>query len=202
MKITDNVDLIDGTMANSYVIQDGNDVILVDAGTKSSGRKIVDYFKKKNIKPTTVLITHYHPDHIGGLLMVYNEFKPEIYVPREEIDTVRGKSGIVPARSFMSHLVAGISRSAPVEDVSPADTVKLPYIEVIPTPGHTPGSTSYFYRTDNVLFVGDAFSVKSGKAEINRSFTVDPALAEKSKEKILSMKGVKILPGHGSPLQN
>ncbi len=201
MKITDHVDLIDGTMANSYVIHEGNEVILIDAGTKSSGRKIVDYFKN-NIKPTAVLITHYHPDHIGGLQLIYNEFQPEIYVPREEIDTVKGKSRMIPASSFMSRIVAGISKVAPVDQVSPADTLKFPYIEVIPTPGHTPGSTSYLYRTDNVIFVGDAFSVKSGKAVINKAFTLDLALAERSREKILSIRGVKILPGHGSPMQN
>jgi len=200
MKISEKVEMIDGSMANCYVIHQDDKILLIDAGTKSTGRKIVNYFRQSGNKPDTVLITHYHPDHIGGLRMIYDEFKPQIYAPRVEIPVLTGKEKIEPTKSFLSKMVAGMSRIDPVEDVKESEGLQLPFIDVIPSPGHTPGSTSYLFKPENILFVGDAFSVSSGEAKINKSFTADIPAAERSKEKLLSMKGVTVLPGHGSSM--
>ncbi len=201
MKISENVELIKAGFVNCYALRHGSQRILVDAGTKSAGKKLISFYRERGEKPDLVLITHYHPDHIGGLHMIYEEFKPEIYAPEIEIPVIQGKEKIESTKSMLSKLVSGVSRIDAVEAVRPAESLELPFIEVIPTPGHTPGSVSYLFKEDGIIFIGDAFSVSSGKPKINRAFTLDIPKAEASMNYVLSKKGMTILPGHGEPLR-
>jgi len=199
MKISANVEFIEGTLANSYAIFTDEETFLIDAGTRGSGKKIISYFEKTNRKPDVVLITHYHPDHIGGLRLIYERFKPRIYVPDSELDVVRGNAKIIPAKSILSHLISRFSRIDIVPEAEPVSNFSDKNISILPTPGHTPQSTSYILNLDKVIFIGDAFSIKSdGSYVINKAFTLDMDRAKKSMELILSYKGYKVAPGHGS----
>ncbi|EQD41007.1 Beta-lactamase-like domain protein, partial [mine drainage metagenome] len=90
MKVSGSIERIDGTMANAYTFTLNGKVILIDAGTRGSGKKIVSYFNSRGTKPDIVLITHYHPDHIGGLKTLKDAFSPIIYMPDREVDVATG----------------------------------------------------------------------------------------------------------------
>ncbi len=197
MKITENIELIDGTMANCYSVNLDGRQLLIDTGTRGSSKKIIDYYRKNNLKPEIVLITHYHPDHVGGLKSIRDEFGAKIYAPDAEIGVISGKERMTPAKSLASRLVSGFMKSEPVEGLSRSSELSLEGLEVVETPGHTPGSTSYFFSKDNVLFVGDAVVVSSGKLGLNKAFTLDMAKAEESRKKILEHPAQIILSGHG-----
>ena len=197
MKITENIELIDGTMANCYSVNLDGRRLLIDTGTRGSSKKIIDYYRKNNLKPEIVLITHYHPDHVGGLKSIRDEFGAKIYAPDAEIGVISGKERMTPAKSLASRLVSGFMKSEPVEGLSRSSELSLEGLEVVETPGHTPGSTSYFFSKDNVLFVGDAVVVSSGKLGLNKAFTLDMAKAEESRKKILEHPSQIILSGHG-----
>jgi hydroxyacylglutathione hydrolase len=197
MKVTDNIELIDGTMANCYAVNLEGKSILIDTGTKGSSKKIIEYYKKKNMKPDMVLITHYHPDHVGGLKAIKTEFNPEIYVPDVEVGVISGREKMTPAKSLASRMVAGFMKSDPVEDLKKASDLKMEGIEVVETSGHTPGSTSYYFKNEDAMFVGDAVVVSSGKLGLNRTFTLDMQKAEESRKKIIDSPSKIILSGHG-----
>ena len=197
MKITENIELIDGTMANCYSVNLDGRQLLIDTGTRGSSKKIIDYYRKNNLKPEIVLITHYHPDHVGGLKSIRDEFGAKIYAPDAEIGVISGKERMTPAKSLASRLVSGFMKSEPVEGLSRSSELSLEGLEVVETPGHTPGSTSYFFSKDNVLFVGDAVVVSSGKLGLNKAFTLDMAKAEESRKKIMEHPAQIILSGHG-----
>lgn len=201
MKITDNVELIDGTLANCYVVTYGGKSVLIDAGMRSSAKKIISYFNQKGTKPDSVLITHYHMDHIGGLSDVVGAFSSDVYADDREISVLKGESKVKSTGSLMSKMVSGAIKTRPIEMVKPTGEVPYDWIKVVSTTGHTPGSTSYLFVPDNVLFVGDAVTEKNGELSINRQFSLDMPQAEKSKNLITSMSGVTILPGHGKPLK-
>lgn len=200
MKISDAVERIDGTMANAYVISLGGKKVLVDAGTEGSGRKIVDFFTKNGSKPDYVLITHYHMDHVGGLKLIYDTFRPAIYAPGVEVPVIQGRQKMEVAPGFLPRLVASVSKAKPVEDVRDVATFSLEGLKVIETPGHTPGSTSFLLEQERLIFSGDAISTDGGKASVNRRFTYDQAKALESFDKVMGMKPITILPGHGEPL--
>jgi hydroxyacylglutathione hydrolase len=198
MKVTDNIELIDGTMANCYAVKFEGKNILIDTGTKGSSKKIIEYYKKKNTKPDMVLITHYHPDHVGGLKAIKTEFNPEIYVPDAEVGVISGTEKMTPAKSLASRMVAGFMKSEPVEDLKKASDLKMEGIEVVETPGHTPGSTSYYFKNEDTIFVGDAVVVSSDKLGLNKTFTLDMQKAEESRKKIIDSPAKIILSGHGN----
>lgn len=199
MKITEHIDLIDGTMANCYSVRLGENTVLIDAGMKGSAKKIIMYYNEKKAKPEIILITHYHPDHVGGLHILTEEFKPDVFVPDREVDVITGKAKPVPTRSIMSHIVAGMARITPVGSVKSASELKIDGIHVVETPGHTPGSTSYYVEEDDALFVGDAVNNTRNGLQINKGFTLNLKEAEKSRQIIMEHEAKLILPGHGPP---
>src|ERR1700687_4017044 len=100
---------------------------------------ILEYARKEGYEIDKILITHYHPDHLGGHMMGQNiegsakmleHVKAKVYVNRNEADGVKQ--------------VAGLSDSDMVK-VDAGDTVKVGDLEVkfLHTPGHPPGSQCF-----------------------------------------------------------
>ncbi|MCK5762435.1 MAG: MBL fold metallo-hydrolase, partial [Candidatus Izimaplasma sp.] len=58
--------------SNVFVIQDGNECILVDTGFRKHFLQVQDDLTEKGITIKKVILTHFHPDHIGGLTQVKN----------------------------------------------------------------------------------------------------------------------------------
>ena len=199
MRITDHITLIDRTMANCYDVETENGHVLVDAGLRSSGLRIANYYRQIGAKPSVILITHYHTDHIGGLRFLKNEFGSDVYISPLEAGVATGKDKITPGKTMRSKIITRMFKAPPVDSVKSTADLDYPGIEVLDTPGHTPGSTSYYFRNEGVLFIGDALVNRSGKLIINRGLAYDIDEAEKSEQKILSHGAKIILSGHGSP---
>lgn len=201
MEVVNSFTLIPGTMANCYDVSYNGKRFLIDAGTKGSGKKIVEYYNALKTKSDIVLITHYHPDHIGGLSLVKETFNPVIYVPDGEIDVVKGQKKMTPASSLMSRFVATVMKSKPVKDVRPVSELKYDGIKVIKSNGHTPDSTSYLFTSLKALFVGDAAMKNGETVTVNRGFTLDYNKALSSIQTLSEEKEATVFPGHGKPFR-
>ena len=83
------IDFIDVGQADSILIRNQDEVMLIDAGTNEAGETVVNYLEKLGITKINYLIgTHPHEDHIGGLDQVINNFDIEqIYMPKIETTT-------------------------------------------------------------------------------------------------------------------
>lgn len=77
-----DVTFLDVGQGDSIFIQTTDDEnILIDAGIKSAGQKVVSFLKEKDVgKLDMVIATHPHADHIGGLIPVLGEFKVDKFV--------------------------------------------------------------------------------------------------------------------------
>lgn len=83
------VHYIDVGQGDSTLIQtpDGAN-ILIDAGIKSAGQKVVNFLKEKDVgKLDVVVATHPHADHIGGLITVLNTFKVDKFIDSGKVHT-------------------------------------------------------------------------------------------------------------------
>jgi glyoxylase-like metal-dependent hydrolase (beta-lactamase superfamily II) len=122
--------------------------LLVDENTKSAAvvdpawevDKIVAAANKLNVTITDVLLTHSHHDHINGLGELLNHYDAQTHILKSEADFWGEKI----TKPQIHH---------------GGDTIKLgnTEIEVLHTPGHTPGSTCY--RIDDDLITGDTLFV-------------------------------------------
>lgn len=117
-------------------------------------RGIVDYVEREEMRLVGSLVTHYHPDHIGGNIFGHQieglaelmQIKPApIYVNRNE------KEGVTK--------IAGLERSdlRPLEGSDEVMVGSIP-IKLLHTPGHTPGSQCFLVGSNLVsgdtLFIG------------------------------------------------
>jgi glyoxylase-like metal-dependent hydrolase (beta-lactamase superfamily II) len=193
--------LIPGTTANCYDVSIEGKRFLIDAGMKGSGKKIIAYYDKLRSKPDIVLVTHYHPDHIGGLEQIKNKYGCTVYVPDGEVGVVKGETKMTPIKGFLPKLVSRLAKSKPVKDIKKTSELNNESIEVISTPGHTPDSKSYYFRQIHGIFVGDsALKTKNGIG-VNKRFTLDQEKANASIKVLSKYKNVTIYPGHGRPFK-
>lgn len=161
------------TAVNAYLVNTGKNLVLVDVGSAkcfgATAGFIQDAFKASGYEPSqvdTVVITHLHPDHVCG------------------ITTIDGKKAFPNALVRMSNIEAEFWLDPKTETKMPKDfkpyfkmvkdaiqpykndgTFKpffknehiLPGLTAIPTPGHTPGHTSYEFKSQNetLLVLGD-----------------------------------------------
>ena len=127
-------------MANEtlYLIEGEERAILLDAGTDI--KELDKIVAGITSKPVTLIATHVHPDHTGASINVF----PEIYI--NAADMVNVAEMMPNYKGTIKYLRDG-------------ETIDLGgrQIEVIFTPGHTPGSTTFIDRAAGYGFSGDAF---------------------------------------------
>jgi glyoxylase-like metal-dependent hydrolase (beta-lactamase superfamily II) len=213
---------------NMYIVQDkesGNWVI-IDTGLKSSASKIKKMAAElfgADSKPSAILLTHGHFDHVGSLKKLTDEWDVRIYCHYLELPYLSGKSHYPPADpSASSGLMAKASPLYPTGPINidgklhilpPDGSVPfLPEWRYIPTPGHAPGHVSFFRQHDRVLIAGDAFttttpdsvmSVMTQKKKLSgppKYFTYDWEAARNSVRKLEELRPAVVATGHGQPL--
>ena len=89
---------LDVGQADSILIQDKNEFMLIDAGNNEDGEKLVEYFKSLGItKFKYVIGTHPHEDHIGGMDNIINNFDIEKYYMPDAITTTKTFESVLDA---------------------------------------------------------------------------------------------------------
>ena len=158
-----------------YIVEGEESALVIDAGVD-----IKDYDKvvsQITSKPVTLVATHVHPDHTGKSI----EYFDEIYI--NAADMVNVASMMPDYKGEIKYLNDG-----QVFDLGGRE------IEVIFTPGHTPGSTTFFDRAAGYGFSGDAFG--SGNLLLTTNFTTLALTCQRTLEYMQKHNITKLYPGH------
>ena len=177
---------------NCYVVSAGNgETVIIDPGAEPD--KIFELLQNiKNLHLRYILLTHGHFDHVGAVDELKAQFL-EVPIMISE-DDVRLYRSVPEQGIFVKELLPQPKSELTVI----ADEEYLPFseteIEVIATPGHTPGSVCY--RIDKTLFTGDTlFYHTVGRTDLPFS---DIKRMEASLDKIAHLKSIDLIyPGHG-----
>jgi len=202
----------------SYLLRTPAGVVVVDAGMDSEGADVqrgLAALGREIDSVRGVLLTHWHNDHAAGAEAIRAASKATVFYHRGDHAQLAGGAGTRGIRRWLSDLIpeAGVlvllkgllGESVPrpigVAQMVEDRDILFDDFEVISTPGHTPGHVSYFYRSERVLFAGDALAIVGGQIRfMARPVTPDPVSARASMAKCLSTDPAIICPGHREPL--
>jgi glyoxylase-like metal-dependent hydrolase (beta-lactamase superfamily II) len=186
-----------GLATNGYVLSaSSGEALVIDAG--GSADVLIEHLQQTGLAPTLLAVTHCHADHIGA-----NRALTERYPEMQIAIGRRDAKGLADTRQNMSVFV-GMAITSPPADrlLDEGDVVSAAGLElkVIETPGHSPGSVSFF--TDDLegapsLFGGDVLFARSvGRYDIEGGDW--PTLERTIREKIFTLPDETVVyPGHG-----
>jgi glyoxylase-like metal-dependent hydrolase (beta-lactamase superfamily II) len=188
-----------------YLLEDEDGLTIVDTSINSAGNKIIAQLKEAGHKPEDVkriLITHAHPDHVGGLPIVKAETGAEVWSHELEKPVIQGEMPIarpeggmrVPETRFP---MIPVARTLQDKDHLPI----LGGLQVIFTPGHAPGHISFWQEERRLLITGDViFYLLNRMTQPLRMLTPDPKENRRSIKKLYDLQPESLLFGHGVPI--
>jgi len=154
---------------NVHLVVTDDGVVLVDTGLPGRSGKIgqaLHGIRRTIGEVRTVLLTHHHADHTGGLAEVRRRSGARVVAHRADVPYITGTERVVvrhPVVKLVS-LTMGTPEPAPVDDIVTTDGYSpLPGFTALHTPGHTAGHLSFLLdRAGGVLFAGDAAAGNRG----------------------------------------
>lgn len=205
LKITEGIYQVEGVNCNVYLVENGDKLILIDTGLPRSDKKIVKAIEDLGRKPadvSTIVITHFHVDHVGSLRKMKELTGAKVAVHEADADYVDGKRSPPKPKNLMMKALSSVVKAAPVDvELRLKEGDKVGGLVVIHTPGHSEGSISLLDTARKVMFVGDAVRFVDGEVQgPPPRFTPDPAKAKESIGKISTFDFDIMLSGHGQPL--
>jgi len=181
---------------NTYIVFDNTKkCVIIDPGSQKKAEK--EYLKQViselKLEPEAVLNTHCHFDHIFGNNFLCDEYAIELWTHKDEIKNI--------ARFEASTSLYGIREEAPYKPThffENGDVFKFgdSSLEIIHTPGHSPGSVCFYSKQDKFLIAGDTlFAGSIGRTDFPGG---DYDLIKESLLKLMKLPGdTTVYCGHG-----
>lgn len=183
---------------NTYVLyNEKGDCCIIDPGCyfASEEKALTDFIEQNNLKPVLLLNTHCHLDHIFGNKFVAGKYNLKLHLhPQEkavlEYGPSAGQAWQLPFDNYDGELVL----------IDEGQTVRIgdDELQILFTPGHSPGSISFHDKASKFVISGDVlFEGSVGRTDLpGGDFTI---LEESIKTKLYTLpEDTIVYPGHGN----
>jgi len=228
-KVAEGVWYIKDIFVNIYMVSNpaDNSWVLIDAGLKTTAKKIRSMAAEifgEGSKPSCIILTHGHFDHVGSLKELALEWNVPVFAHQLEFPYLTGRSSYPPPDpSVGGGLMARMAWAFPNKPINMEGLLTpMPAFGEVPflqewryylTPGHAPGHISLFRSHDKVLIAGDAilttkmesvFSVMFQAKVLSgppKYFTYDWEQARASVNLLWMLEPEIIASGHGRPMK-
>jgi glyoxylase-like metal-dependent hydrolase (beta-lactamase superfamily II) len=184
---------------------------VIDTDTDDCTKAIIDAAQSFGLPITHIVLTHAHHDHVGSLDALHTLLpEAEVAITRREARLLSGDKSLdahepqSPVRGNYA-----LCKTRPTRLLQEGD--RIGPLEVIATPGHTPGHAAFLDTRDGTLIAGDAFQTLGGvgvAGTLLPSFpqpalaTWDKPLALSSARKLRALSPSRLAVGHGPVLSH
>ncbi|MDR2350172.1 MAG: MBL fold metallo-hydrolase [Deltaproteobacteria bacterium] len=172
---------------NVFAVKKDGKLFLIDTGVGGAGSDLVPNLAKAGLSPEAadyVLITHFHGDHVGGL--VDSEGKAAfpnatLIVPKADVDYFIPETGSVSGTELAKKAIAPYRESGKYLAFE-GDEIPVPGLAPVKLYGHTPGHTGFEFEGSAGPFLawGDITHVQPvqfRRPDVTVTYDVDPAAA-------------------------
>ncbi len=220
MKLAPSLHRLGSSLVNSYLIEDGGLVTIIDAGLAGYWRDLpaeLAAMGRSLDDVRAVVLTHGDSDHVGFAEQLRRERGVDVWVHELDAERARGEAkksastGPLKIRPLLEFILYGATHGGlrthwirEVRTFSDGATLEVPgRPRVIGLPGHTSGSVALHVPQLGALFVGDAMTTRNVMTGVVGPalgpFTVDPQQALASLARLDGIEAQWVLPGHGEP---
>jgi glyoxylase-like metal-dependent hydrolase (beta-lactamase superfamily II) len=197
-------------LVNVFLVQEDDGVTLIDTALPRSTKAIMGAARALGVPIKRIALTHAHGDHIGSLDDLAGELSDvEVLISARDARLLAGDKSLDPGEEGKLRGSYPGAKTRPTRTFSPGERVGS--LEVIASPGHTPGHVAFLDTRDRTLYCGDAYSTLGGvatSAKLNPRFPL-PALATwnaeielQSARELRALDPARLAPGHGKVVES
>lgn len=196
---------------NCYLVREDDGLTLVDTGMPGSAAAILDAARALGMPIRRIVLTHAHNDHVGSLDALHRQLPDaEVLISGRDARFLAGDMRLDPDEP-QAKLRGGYTTVATRPTRLLADGDRVGALQVIASPGHTPGHIALFDPRDGTLIAGDAFQTHPSVAVAGTPLLrfPFPALATwhrptalASARRLGALQPTRLATGHGAVLEH
>jgi glyoxylase-like metal-dependent hydrolase (beta-lactamase superfamily II) len=181
---------------NCYVCHDAGEAVLIDPGTATAAERdaVLDYVTRNGLTVRHLLLTHAHIDHILGCAFFAREFGMKWKLHEADLPLLDGAE--LQARMFGVELQ---KPPTPEPSLVEGETIRFGKAtwEILHTPGHSPGSVSFYDEANGFVVSGDVlFQGSVGRTDLWQGSM--PTLLNAIQQKLMPLPDETVVySGHG-----
>jgi glyoxylase-like metal-dependent hydrolase (beta-lactamase superfamily II) len=203
-----------GGHVHAFLLVSGSELTLVDTLFEDDARVVLQAIDRLGRKPgdlKRILVTHAHRSHLGGLAALKRASGATVYAHVWEADIVAGDRAaqpvtILPKQSLkLIPFQLGLWLNRPRHVPCPVDELvvegdAIGPLQVVYTPGHSPGHLAFWWPERRFLIAGDAVATWPNLSPGWLAFNLNRTQARASLARMAGFAPTIVGVGHGEPI--